>query len=707
MNAHRIRLEPEAVSVEPGREATCTVRIWNTGDVVGAFAVEVLGAAAAWTEVEPATVSLFPGSNGVARLIFRPPRTADAPAGSLPFAVRVRSRGADVATSVVEEGALDVAPFTELTAELLPRTSRARFTGRHRVRLNNVGNTAITVQLEGSDPEQAVALKFSPRALRVPAGGVAGVGVQVACTQIAWFADPKQWAFQVTAQAADAAPVRMQGALEQRPLIGRFTRRAILVGAVALAGLGILHFAGAQIQSVAASLISGNRTAQASGAQPGGGAASPIPQTSPTASPLATPSKGTTGAAGGPGIGASGVGTPAMVVGTACAGNSISFSAPNAAQLIPNLAVAFDNGAVGRTALVDLSANLGVDADAQVLVAYSVDGGQAQENAFGPANFADVQEYYEARAVTAVITLSPGQHTIAAVWRIAGAAGKAAHMDARCLTVRSVDAGAPVDASPIVAGASCAGNAIASSAPNGAQAIAGLATTINNGTASRRAVVTISANVAVDIDAQVLVAYSVDGIVPQENAFGPANLADHQEYSEGREVTAVIPLGPGTHTITPYWRVSGAAGRTASMDRRCLSVESATNAAPAAAACAGGSVSTTASNGAQPMPGMTVAVNNGSAGRAALLTLSANLSVDVDAETRLAYSVDGGPAQENAFGPANLANHQEYSEGRAATAVIPLRPGSHTITAYWRVSGAAGKTTAMDERCLTAEGVAG
>jgi len=107
------------------------------------------------------------------------------------------------------------------------------------------------------------------------------------------------------------------------------------------------------------------------------------------------------------------------------------------------------------------------------------------------------------------------------------------------------------------------------------------------------------------------------------------------------------------------------------------------------------------------MPGMTVAVNNGSAGRAALLTLSANLSVDVDAETRLAYSVDGGPAQENAFGPANLANHQEYSEGRAATAVIPLGPGSHTITAYWRVSGAAGKTTAMDERCLTAEGVAG
>jgi hypothetical protein len=703
MNAHRIRLEPDTVSVEPGREATCTVRIWNTGDVVDAFAVEVLGAAAAWTEVEPATVSLFPGSNGVAMLIFRPPRTAEAPAGSLPFAVRVRSRGADMATSVVEEGRLDVAPYTELTAELLPRTSRARFTGRHRVRLTNVGNTAITVQLGGSDPEQALALKFSPRALRVPAGGVAGAGVRAACTRMFWFADPKQWAFQVTAQAQDAAPVQMQGALEQRPLIGRFSRRAIALGAVALVGVGILHYAGAQIQSAAASLISGNRTAQASSAQPGGGA-SPVPQTSPTAPPSAKPSKAT-GAAGA-GAGANG-GTPAMVVATACAGNAISFSAPNAALPIPNLAVTFDNGPVGRTALVDLSANLGVDVDAQVVVAYSVDGGLAQENAFGPADFANVQEYYEARAVTAVIALGPGQHTIAAVWRIAGAAGKTGHMDARCLTVKSVDTGAPVDASPIAAGASCASNTIAYSAPNGAQAIPGLTTTINDGTASRRAVVTISANVAVDIDAQVLVAYSVDGIVPQENAFGPANLADHQEYSEGREVTAVIPLGPGSHTITPYWRVSGAAGKTASMDKRCLSVESATNAAPAAATCAGGSVSNTASNGAQPMPGMTVAVNNGSTGHAAVLTLSANQSVDIDAETRLAYSVDGGPAQENAYGPADFANHQEYNEGRAATAVIPLGPGSHTITAYWRVSGATGKTTTMDERCLSAESVAG
>jgi len=116
--------------VEPGGDATCTVRVWNTGDVVDAYAVEVLGPAAAWTDVEPATVSLFPGSNGVALLTFRPPRTPDALAGTLPFAVRVQSRDAGMATSVVEEGSLDVAPFAELAAELLANPVIEEFTLR-------------------------------------------------------------------------------------------------------------------------------------------------------------------------------------------------------------------------------------------------------------------------------------------------------------------------------------------------------------------------------------------------------------------------------------------------------------------------------------------------------------------------------------------------------------------------------------------------
>jgi hypothetical protein len=685
MNAHRVRLEPAQLTAEPGRDATCSVRIWNVGDVVDAYAVQVLGPAAAWTDVEPATVSLFPGSNGVVRLTFRTPRTPEAPAGPMPFAVRVQSQDAGMSTAVVEEGSLDVAPFAEIAAELLPRTSHSRFAGRHRVRVTNRGNAPTQVRLSGSDAELAVAFAFSPQALTIPGGGVASAGVRARCRNLSWTAAPKQWAFEVTAAADGTAPVEMQGALEQLPLAGRSMRRAIVVAAAAVAGLLILHSQAPTIQSAATSAMN----------LMSGGSATPVAQTSPNTSPAAvTPSSGTDRS-----------GAAAVVAAAACAGSTTTVSAPSAAQPIPGLSVTFDNGPVGRTALVDLSANLGVDMDAEVRVAYSVDGGPAHENALGPADFGDVQQFSEARAVTAATALGPGTHTIAAVWRVNGPAGKTAHIDKRCLTVRSV-AGGPPDASPIVAGARCAAGTITTSAASPIQAIPGLTAKIDDGGSPRRALVTISANTAVDTDARVHVAYSVDGGPAQENAFGPANLANPQEFSEGREVIAVIPLAPGAHTITPYWRVVGAAGKTASMDERCLTVESAAGAAPVAGACAGGTVSTTSSGVAQPVPGLSVTVNNGSAARSALVAISANTGVDVDAETRVSYSVDGGPAQENAFGPANLANRQEFSEGRAATAVIPLGPGSHTITAYWRVSGAPGKRSTMDERCLTAESVA-
>src|SRR2546429_9998503 len=82
---------------------------------------------------------------------------------------------------------------------------------------------------------------------------------------------------------------------------------------------------------------------------------------------------------------AGGVAGAPAVAGT-CPVNAVTYSAPAAAAPMPGLAVTVDNGSTGRLALVDVSANLGVDPDAEVRLAYSVDGAAPQENAFGPAN---------------------------------------------------------------------------------------------------------------------------------------------------------------------------------------------------------------------------------------------------------------------------------------------------------------------------------
>jgi hypothetical protein len=122
----------------------------------------------------------------------------------------------------------------------------------------------------------------------------------------------------------------------------------------------------------------------------------------------------------------------------------------------------------------------------------------------------------------------------------------------------------------------CAFNVISTNSTTATQAIPGLSVTVNNGSAARTAIVQLSADTHVDTNAEVRVSYSVDGGTPQEDVFGPANLANNQEFREARAVIALIPLSAGTHTITPMWRVSGVAGKSAFMDSRCMTVESRT-----------------------------------------------------------------------------------------------------------------------------------
>jgi len=121
-------------------------------------------------------------------------------------------------------------------------------------------------------------------------------------------------------------------------------------------------------------------------------------------------------------------------------------------------------------------------------------------------------------------------------------------------------------------------------------------------------------------------------------------------------------------------------------------------------ACAFDFVGITQADGFQPITGTGVTISNGTVAREVVVTLSADLGVDTGAEVRLGYSIDGGAPQENVFGPANLANHQEFFEARMIMGVIPIAAGNHTIQPFWRVSGALGTNATIDARCFVAEG---
>lgn len=120
--------------------------------------------------------------------------------------------------------------------------------------------------------------------------------------------------------------------------------------------------------------------------------------------------------------------------------------------------------------------------------------------------------------------------------------------------------------------------------------------------------------------------------------------------------------------------------------------------------CATAFVTITTASGFVPMPGLSVSISNGASARNAVVRVSADIGVDPGAEVRIGYSIDGGAPVEGVFGPSNLANHQEFWETRATMAIVRLPAGVHSVTPYWRISGAAGKNAFMTARCATIEG---
>lgn len=157
-------------------------------------------------------------------------------------------------------------------------------------------------------------------------------------------------------------------------------------------------------------------------------------------------------------------------------------------------------------------------------------------------------------------------------------------------------------------------------------------------------------------------------------------------------------------TLTPRRRTAAALGLTALVTAGVTTTLSGSaEAVPTVQrSCATNVVSTVAQNGWTSM-GLTATVKNGTAPRQVIAQLSSDAGVAPNAEIRVGYSVDGGPVREGVYGPANFANHTDFWETRTTMAVLPLGAGTHTVQAFWRISGATGTNGVLNVRCFTLE----
>lgn len=220
-------LETRSLAVTPGGEAVAVVRVRNTGTVVDQFTVDVLGDAQPWSTAEPAVLPLFPGAEEQVRVTFRPPRSAQVPAGQVPFGVRVQSKE-DPQGSVVEEGVLDVGAFSDTFAELAPRTSRGSRRAAYDLAIDNRGNASLNATLSAADPDRLLDFELSPPGVVADPGTAAFAKVEVKPKKSFWRGPPQTRPFRVQVESPGSPPIGVDGTLLQESILPPWFMRALL-----------------------------------------------------------------------------------------------------------------------------------------------------------------------------------------------------------------------------------------------------------------------------------------------------------------------------------------------------------------------------------------------------------------------------------------------------------------------------------------------
>jgi hypothetical protein len=366
-----VTLVTPAVAVEPGQEVTVEVRVRNTGTVVDEFALDVLGDSAGWAAAEPATISLFPGAEGSAKVVFRPPRVASTPSGLVPFGVRAASRE-DPAGSAVEEGSVAVGGFSDPFAELAPRTSRGSGSGAHDLAIDNRGNVRLNAEVEGTDADRLLKFDIKPPALVIDPGMASFAKVRVSPVKRFWRGQPKTRAFQLYVRPGGGVPITLDGTLLQESVLPSWFLKAVLALIALLVILVLVWLlllqpsiesaATAAVASPLASLKNDVNGALGAAGLPtmpaGGGGASPTAAassggggTTPTPAPSGVSVET-------PGVLIPGLGNPTDgILGLGSGADSLTFS-PSGTLFVTDLVFSNPSGAEGALVLLRNSSEL-------------------------------------------------------------------------------------------------------------------------------------------------------------------------------------------------------------------------------------------------------------------------------------------------------------------------------------------------------------
>jgi hypothetical protein len=231
MSAVAALREPDAV-LEPGGEVTAEISVLNTGTIVDQFEIDVIGAPAAWAYVEPSVMSLFPNTQQVATIRFRPPLSHEVPPGPTPFAVRVVPTNAPD-HCVTEEGMLVLAPFKDVAVEMIPTSVEGRIRAKAHLAVDSRGNFPFTVLIQATDPAAALVIRARPATLDLRPNQASFAQIYLVPRRRHLKGGVKQHRFKVLVDDAGTTIASIDGQMSQPPLLPKWLI-ALLILLIAL-----------------------------------------------------------------------------------------------------------------------------------------------------------------------------------------------------------------------------------------------------------------------------------------------------------------------------------------------------------------------------------------------------------------------------------------------------------------------------------------
>lgn len=232
------------VDVAPGTTVVLQLTVVNLADTTDSFVLTPVGMPAAWTTLRPANITLFGGTQQVVDVEVSPPLVSSTIAGPAALSVRIVPQH-DPDNLSTAETTLVIGESFDRRLNVLTPALRGRRTATYDLMVENRGNTLASCRMHLVDPTGRLEGDFDPPAAGVEPGASTLVRMKVRATGIQWNRHPRTIPFRIDADqpgspTATAPATFVQAPIVPENLIGRLVVAGLVVGALALAWVGIV-----------------------------------------------------------------------------------------------------------------------------------------------------------------------------------------------------------------------------------------------------------------------------------------------------------------------------------------------------------------------------------------------------------------------------------------------------------------------------------